>query len=152
MEIVKKRSMQESDHFSAVLKALNGMGVSLTIDCVGTSWTLEQIMRHPISRLKFKSGNMNSLNGLGFNDQHARAMVSFAEGLGMQVVASDITDADQLASLKTIGCNEFRGDFFGGPQNLSDITARLSEYYDSLPDDRTTHCRTGPANTNASMI
>jgi hypothetical protein len=61
------------------------------------------------------------------NDVLAQAIISLGHNLNMRVIAEGVETATQLQFLKTHGCDEVQGFYFGEPQAAAGFAKRLGE-------------------------
>ncbi|MBA3415070.1 MAG: EAL domain-containing protein, partial [Chloroflexia bacterium] len=106
LEITESVSLEHSHATSETLAALRALGVRLAIDDFGTGHSgLNVLRRRPIQSLKI---DRSLVEGLLHNpDDRAivQAIVIFAQTLGLQTVAEGIETPDQLALLRSLGCD-----------------------------------------------
>jgi EAL domain-containing protein (putative c-di-GMP-specific phosphodiesterase class I) len=58
-----------------------------------------------------------------------QAIVSMAHALGMEVVAEGVENAEQLAILRALGCNEVQGYFVARPMAADAVAPLLVKRY-----------------------
>ena len=116
LEIGERALMDDDPEVAAVLSALGRLGVQLAVDDFGaTVNSLARLPRIPVSVVKLER----------FTDATRRrglvaAVIATAHGLGMSVVGGGIEDADQLAELVALACDDGQGFLLGRP--LDDAT------------------------------
>jgi len=92
------------------LHELKEMGVKLSIDDFGTGYSsLSYLSRFPIDELKI---DRSFMTGVTRERQHAAivsAIVALGSALNLNVVAEGVEDAQQLAFLRTLKCQQFQG-------------------------------------------
>ena len=122
IEVTESILMADTEAALGVLRSLGELGVRISIDDFGTGFSsLAYLKQFPIHELKI---DKSFVDGLG-DDPHATAIVSavisMAHALDLDVVAEGVETADQLARLRTLGCNEAQGYFFARPGEPGDI-------------------------------
>ncbi|GAC1598428.1 MAG: hypothetical protein NVS3B21_23930 [Acidimicrobiales bacterium] len=116
IEVTESILMADLKVALGTLHGLAELGVRISIDDFGTGFSsLAYLRQFPIHELKIDKSFVDGLGG----DPHATAIVSavisMAHALDLDVVAEGVETADQLARLRTLGCNEAQGYFFARP-------------------------------------
>jgi diguanylate cyclase len=100
----------------SALPAPTALGVHLSVDDFGTGYSsMTYLKRFPVEALKV---DRSFVDGLGRETEATAictAIVSLAHALGMRAVAEGVETAEQLASLRTLGCELAQGYLFGRP-------------------------------------
>jgi EAL domain-containing protein (putative c-di-GMP-specific phosphodiesterase class I) len=63
-----------------------------------------------------------------------RAVIDLANAMGIMVVAEGIENAEQVARLKTIGCQIGQGYYFSRPLRGEEFSALLARHFARAPD------------------
>jgi diguanylate cyclase (GGDEF)-like protein len=118
LEITESVVMEDVDSAIAVLKEMKTLGVKLGIDDFGTGYSsLSYLSRFPTDTLKVDKsfvGRME-LAGEGENVAIVRTIITLAHVLGMDVIAEGVETSEQLAKLRSLGCEYGQGYFFSKP-------------------------------------
>ncbi|CCQ75383.1 bifunctional diguanylate cyclase/phosphodiesterase [Magnetospira sp. QH-2] len=116
LEITESLLIEDSDEIARLLRRLRNKGIRISIDDFGTGYSsLGYLKRFPVDILKMDKSFMS---GITKNDEDralARAVLSMAHSLGLEVVAEGIEDADQLAFLSANDCDIGQGYYFNCP-------------------------------------
>lgn len=131
-EITESALLRHTDTVDETLEALRRRGIRLAIDDFGTGYSsLSYLDKLPVQVLKI---DRSFVNALIENEQTntntseiVRATIALAHNLGMSVVAEGIETAQQLALLKSYGCDYGQGYFFARPLPPADATAILEK-------------------------
>jgi PPK2 family polyphosphate:nucleotide phosphotransferase len=125
IEIAEKALMVDLDRSAKTLAGLHDLGIPIAVDDFGTSHSsLADIQRLSIGSVKLSSTLVARIG-----DEEGRqlldAMISFAHALDIEVIASGVESADQLAPLVDIGCDKIQGYVFHQPSAAHELTGAL---------------------------
>ncbi|MEQ8717442.1 MAG: EAL domain-containing protein [Acidimicrobiales bacterium] len=125
IEIAEKALMVDLDRSAKTLAGLRDLGVPIAVDDFGTSHSsLADIQRLAIGSVKLSSTLVSRIG-----DEEGRqlldAIISFAHALDIEVIASGVESADQLAPLVDIGCDKIQGYVFHQPSAAHELTGAL---------------------------
>ncbi len=119
LEIGERDLIQDDPRVEAALLDLSAIGVQLAVDDFGASVTsLARLSRIPVSVVK-----LGRFAGLRQREIVA-AVIATAHGLGMSVVGAGIENAEQLAELNALACDDGQGFLLGRPLDEAAV-ARL---------------------------
>ncbi|MEA3056449.1 MAG: hypothetical protein QOD30_1881, partial [Actinomycetota bacterium] len=123
LEITESAVMDDVPSVIATVQALAGLGVRLAVDDLGRGWSsLAYLTRYPLSELKIDRSFVQGVARRPADRAVVRALVSLAHDLGLSVVAEGVEDADQLAELSRLGCDEGQGFHLHRPLSAADVT------------------------------
>ena len=115
LEISERALVGEGAQVATVLGALSALGVQLAVDDFGATVTsLARLPQIPVSVVKLERFTDFARQG-GL----VAAIIAMAHGLGMSVVGGGIEDADQLAELSRLACDDGQGFLLGRPLDAS---------------------------------
>ena len=116
LEITESTLMRDAESAVSMLHALRELGVHLAVDDFGTGYSsMTYLKRFPVESLKV---DRSFVDGLGRETEATAictAVVSLAHALGMGAVAEGVETQEQLAALRTLGCELAQGFLFGKP-------------------------------------
>jgi diguanylate cyclase (GGDEF)-like protein len=116
LEITESVVVEDAETTVSRLQALKQLGVRLAIDDFGTGYSsLSYLRRLPVDTIKI---DRSFVMGLGTDDRHlsiVNAITSLAHALGMDVTAEGVETPEQLACLRSVGCDRGQGYFFSRP-------------------------------------
>jgi diguanylate cyclase (GGDEF)-like protein len=126
IEITESMLAQNTAANVQKLLQLRQAGVQVFMDDFGTGYSgLSQIAHLPLDALKidraFVAGMTNSAEHMAV----VSAIINLARALGIFVVAEGVETEEQADRLKTLGCDEAQGYFFGRPQPADEIAKLL---------------------------
>lgn len=127
LEITESVVMEDGEAAVTMLSQLRELGIQLCIDDFGTGYSsLSYLHRFPINTLKIDQSFVSRMGAQGENSEIVQAIVMLAHSLGMDVVAEGVETSQQLAHLRTLGCEYGQGYFFSKPVGNEAATALLS--------------------------
>ena len=137
LEISERELIHDDPRVESTLAALGAMGVQLAVDDFGASVTsLARLPKIPVSVVK-----LARFADLGQREVVA-AVIATAHGLGMSVVGGGIEDAEQLAQLSALACDDGQGFLLGRP--LDEAAAERLLRGKAAPAAATARSRPGP--------
>jgi EAL domain-containing protein (putative c-di-GMP-specific phosphodiesterase class I) len=114
--------MHDTESATSALRALRALGVHLAVDDFGTGYSsLSHLKRFPIEALKI---DQSFIQGLGVDPEDSAivtAVVSLAHALGLSSTAEGVETPEQLAHLRTLGCELAQGHLFSEPRPASEL-------------------------------
>jgi EAL domain-containing protein (putative c-di-GMP-specific phosphodiesterase class I) len=139
LELTEGSLMQDVDETVVKLSALKELGVRLAIDDFGTgSSSLGYLQRFPIDMLKI---DKSFVDGIAADDSEdpalVRAIIQMATTLGLDTIAEGIEGAEQLAELRSAGCNSGQGYLFARPLQADALGSFLDTADAAGPVDAT---------------
>jgi diguanylate cyclase (GGDEF)-like protein len=124
LEITESVLMEAANTVVEQLEYLRDLGVRLSLDDFGTGYSsLSYLQQFPINTLKVDRSFINNLSA--DQDQVVQAIVALTDGLDMDAVAEGIETAEQLAHLRTLGCEYGQGYFFSRPMTRENAEIML---------------------------
>jgi diguanylate cyclase (GGDEF)-like protein len=130
VEITESAMMGDQDEILAELAAIRALGIKLHVDDFGTGYSsLSQLQRMKMDVLKVDRSFTAELGRSKEGTVFFQAIVSMAHALGMEVVAEGVENAEQLAILRKLHCNEVQGYLIARPMPARDIEGLLAKRY-----------------------
>ncbi|MDO8652397.1 MAG: EAL domain-containing protein [Undibacterium sp.] len=116
LELTESMVMNDVDQAITILRNLKGLGVHIAIDDFGTGYSsLSYLRRFPIDVLKIDQSFVNDLTVDVDDAAIVVSIISLAHSLRLQVIAEGVETAEQLAFLRTHGCDQVQGYYFSRP-------------------------------------
>ena len=116
LEITESLLLDESGDVLATLAAFREMGISIAIDDFGTGYSsLSYLAKFPIDTLKIDRSFTSQITKKGHHAELVKAIISIAKCLNQQVVAEGAETAEEVEQLKSYGCHQVQGYFYGKP-------------------------------------
>ncbi len=125
VEITESTLLADVDTATEALERLRAMGVRVSVDDFGTGYSsLSYLKRLPIDSLKIDRAFVNDITDDGDGFAISAAIISLARALKLDVVAEGAETAEQVESLRRLGCKKIQGFYFSKP-----LPARQAEGY-----------------------
>ncbi|MEX2546974.1 MAG: EAL domain-containing protein [Chloroflexota bacterium] len=126
LEITETLMMQDVETTIDRLQQVRALGMRVALDDFGTGWSSMAWLREfPVDALKIPK---EFLGGPGASDidwEFARAIVTLAHSLRLDVIAEGIEYADQVRRLRSIGVETGQGFFFSPPVPAHEVPSLL---------------------------
>lgn len=129
LEITESDLIRDIEGTLRTLRALKGLGVRLALDDFGTGYSsLSYLSRFPFDLIKIDKAFVDRL-ATPRDAALAQAIVAMAHALHMRVVAEGIERAEQVETLRRLGCAAGQGYYYARPQPAPVVTALLQRGY-----------------------
>jgi diguanylate cyclase (GGDEF)-like protein/PAS domain S-box-containing protein len=126
VELTESVLMADPDRANEVLQELHVMGVRISIDDFGTGYSsLSYLKRFPAQTVKIDRSFIHGLPTDADDLAITEAVIAMAHSLGLNVVAEGVETAEQLASLRALGCDEAQGFLLGRPVAAAELAVRM---------------------------
>jgi diguanylate cyclase (GGDEF)-like protein/PAS domain S-box-containing protein len=131
LEITESTLMHNIERVIGIMDRITALGVALSLDDFGTGYSsLSYLKRFPIDTLKidrsFTTGIPSDANDCAI----ASTIISIARQLNHKVIAEGVETVEQLAFLKSSGCDEVQGYLFSRPLTAEAFEVVLRENMD----------------------
>jgi diguanylate cyclase (GGDEF)-like protein len=122
VEVTESSFMADLDLSLAVLRRIQGLGVSIALDDFGAGYSaLASLRVYPFDRIKLDRGFTSDLA----TSEEARAIVHsvlmLGQSLGTPVLAEGVETDEQLVFLQAAGCRTIQGFLFSRPVPAGDL-------------------------------
>lgn len=110
------------DEAAADLHAMTRLGVQLTVDDVGTDWSvLENLRESVVNTMKIDGSLIANIATPGDHSERVvEAIITLCRTLGICTVAEAVETAQQVAVLRRLGADVAQGYFFSPPLSAED--------------------------------
>lgn len=127
-EITESLLMNDPAGAARTLHELKESGVRLSMDDFGTGYSsLGYLKRFPIDTLKIDRTFVRDITTDADDATLTRAIIKLAQNLRLKVIAEGVETEDQLAFLRTNGCDEMQGYLFARPAGAEECELMLRE-------------------------
>lgn len=114
IELTENVIMNDLEQMTHKLNQLSEHGMSIAIDDFGTGYSsLNYLSKLPIHTLKVDQSFIKDIHDSMNEACIVNAIVSMAHGLKLNIVAEGVETRAQLDYLKSLGCQEIQGFYFG---------------------------------------
>ncbi len=129
LEITESVIVQRSEEVIARFAALDAMGVRISIDDFGTGYSsLSYLKRFAIHQLKIDQSFVRDISSDPDDAAIVSAIIAISHSLGLKVVAEGVETAEQLAFLKSLGCDGAQGYYFSRPVPADEFVRLLKSW------------------------
>ncbi len=126
LELTESSIMDNPHRAIERLHKIKAMGLKLAVDDFGTGYSsLAYLQQFPLDALKIDKSFVSGAGDTAGNPEIIRAIVNLARTLGLTVVAEGVETEDQLALLRTMGCDAVQGYLFSRPLPVNDVLPLL---------------------------
>jgi EAL domain-containing protein (putative c-di-GMP-specific phosphodiesterase class I) len=129
LEITETSMMHRAEEAAACLRELHALGVQISLDDFGTGYSsLAYLHRFPVHTLKVDQTFVRDIKSDRDDAAIVSTVISLARQMRLKSLAEGVETREQLAFLRTRGCDAFQGYFFCRPQPGPTIEALLAEH------------------------
>jgi diguanylate cyclase (GGDEF)-like protein len=122
IELTETTVMDHAESSIHILEELSRMGVLVSIDDFGTGYSsMSYLRRFPIDKLKIDRSFIQDLTSNSDSLSIVKAIISLAHSLRLKVVAEGVETAQQLETLRELGCDQFQGFYRSAAVPPADI-------------------------------
>ncbi|MGF1459917.1 MAG: EAL domain-containing protein [Leptolyngbyaceae cyanobacterium] len=124
LEITEKALIQNERRTIQTLRELKKMGVRIAIDDFGTGYAgLEYLSTFPCNTIKVDRMFVQNIHQRYTNQKIVAAVMNMSHDLNLNVVAEGAETGEELAYLKSLGCDVVQGFIFAKPLTAVAATA-----------------------------
>jgi len=134
LEITESTVMHRTEQAAASLRALHALGVQISLDDFGTGYSsLAYLHRFPVHTLKVDQSFVRDIRSDRDDAAIVSTVISLAKQLKLKSLAEGVETREQLAFLRTRGCDAYQGYLFCRPQPAAAITELLAGLRERQP-------------------
>ena len=134
IEITESVLIEHLDAARSALASLTGLGFRLSLDDFGTGYSsLSYLANLPFDCVKIDRSLIRDIAKAPRSAALAAAIVHMGHALELQVIAEGVETQEQVARLKTVGCDIAQGTYFGRPMCPKVLTRLLQDQPNSSP-------------------
>lgn len=115
LEVTESLVMENPERASELLELLRGTGAELALDDFGVGYSsLAYLQRFPFDTIKIDRAIVQSCgSGDGAGAAIMRSMVALGHELGKKIVAEGVEEPQDVAFLRSLGCEFAQGFYYG---------------------------------------
>ena len=148
LEITESAYTDDSEQIISVVNTLRTRGFYIEMDDFGSGYSsLNMITSLPIDALKLDMQFIRTAFRDRKDTRLLEAVIGLAKSLGLPIVAEGVETAEQMFTLKSLGCDIVQGYYFSRPLPADEFEAYVrgleqETTYSAAEDEKT--LRTGP--------
>ena len=124
LEVTETAIVADEQRATAMLKALDGMGVRIAIDDFGTGYSSLACLRDlPVTELKIDRDFIVGLRARPRDRAIVSLITHLAHGLDVKVIAEGVEDEQTVNELAALGVDMAQGYYFSRPLPLAELVA-----------------------------
>ena len=128
LEITESLLMRDLERASAMLREMSEGGITIAIDDFGSGYSSLSVLKTlPIDILKIDQSFVRDLGKSAGDTAIVAAVVNMARALALRVVAEGVETPEQLALLKSLGCDEYQGYYYSKPLPPAFLLRQMSQ-------------------------
>ena len=132
LEITESAYTDDAERICEVVKALREIGFFIEMDDFGTGYSsLNMITSLPIDALKLDMQFVRTAFRNGKDTRIIEAIIGLARSMGLTTIAEGVETAEQMLTLKALGCDIVQGYYFSKP-----VPAEQFEEFLAPPDGK----------------
>ncbi|MBX8539224.1 bifunctional diguanylate cyclase/phosphodiesterase [Pseudomonas cichorii] len=125
-ELTETSVMRSSEQVRQIMEALRRLGVRFSLDDFGTGFSsFMHLNSLPIELLKIDKSFVGEMEPREENRKLVHAMINLAHNLSLEVVAEGVETPEQLALLRSFGCNQVQGYLISRPLPMAELVDYL---------------------------
>jgi diguanylate cyclase (GGDEF)-like protein len=126
LEVTERLMLDDNEQARQQLRALDAMGVCLSVDDFGTGYSsLSYLKRLPVRELKLDKSFVHDLERHADDRALAAAVIGIGRALGLSVVAEGVEVEGQQRLLRAAGCETAQGFLFARPLTAAEFETWL---------------------------
>lgn len=126
LEVTESILLEDDERALEIFRSIRDLGVSIAFDDFGTGYAgLAYLKKFPLDRLKIDKSFVSKLEANSDDMAIVGATISLGKLLGLSVIAEGIEDRVTADLLRSRGCDEGQGYYFGRPMPASEFEQRF---------------------------
>jgi diguanylate cyclase (GGDEF)-like protein len=132
LELTESSIMQDAATTISTMQQLKAVGVVLALDDFGTGYSsLSQLKGLPLANLKVDQSFVRGLPADRDDLAICTAVIAMGQALGLKVIAEGVETAEQLAVLRSLGCDVGQGYLFARPMPAAQFVEFVQRHGDT---------------------
>ncbi|OFX12115.1 MAG: hypothetical protein A2516_02345 [Alphaproteobacteria bacterium RIFOXYD12_FULL_60_8] len=127
LELTEIMLIKDAESCVTTLWELRELGIKLVLDDFGTGYSsLTYLRRFPLEIIKIDTLFISGIATSSDDADMAKTIIDMGHGLGKTIVAEGVETEEQLAVLRTLGCDDAQGFLFCPPMKGSELNLLLA--------------------------
>jgi diguanylate cyclase (GGDEF)-like protein len=128
LEITESALIADPERANLVLERLREYGIDISIDDFGTGYSsIAHLRTMPPHELKIDRSFVMRMGEDPRDESIVRAVIDLAKSLNLRVVGEGVEDANAMAALRALGCDEAQGYHISRPLPAAQLIAWLRQ-------------------------
>lgn len=137
LEITEGLLLQNTEQVIDQLKRLDALGVSIAMDDFGTGYSsLSYLTRFPVRKIKIDRSFIDTLGTEPETTAIVSSIVGLGQSLNVTITAEGVENAGQADMLRSWGCDQVQGFFYGRPNSKVAGSTAASTVEEAEPRER----------------
>ena len=133
IEITESIMIDSLDKAFQCIKEIKNMGIKIAIDDFGVGYSsLSYLNKLPANLLKVDKSFIDKMNSGKASKQYVAAIISIGHIMGFEVISEGVEKAEQLETLRSIGCDFIQGFIWGRPLPKEEAERLVMEGYRAI--------------------
>jgi diguanylate cyclase (GGDEF)-like protein len=122
LEITESVLLADSPSTLATLEHLRALGVRIAMDDFGAGYSsLSYLRSFPFDKIKIDRSFIKDIGEKSDCSAIVRAVAGLGAALGMITTAEGVETVEELGQIRSLGCTEVQGFFFGKPRPANEL-------------------------------
>jgi EAL domain-containing protein (putative c-di-GMP-specific phosphodiesterase class I) len=128
LELTETAAMEDASRTHALFEQLREAGFSLALDDFGSGYSsLAYLRRLPFQKLKIDREFVSHVDQRADSRAICKALVDLTAGLELAVLAEGVERAEEVETLRAMGCSTFQGYYFSRPLPPEDFLKTVTD-------------------------
>lgn len=133
IEITENSLLKDAEGVAEKIRELRRHGFGVAIDDFGTGFSSLAYLQHlPVTSLKIDRRFVQALERGNNRHPIVSAIAGVAQGFGLHVIAEGVETEQQVYALRSMGCDEMQGYYFGRPLPADALSEHLQHQRSGL--------------------
>ena len=126
LEVTEHILLDDDERACSIFRRIQELGVSIAFDDFGTGYaSLTYLKKFPLDRLKIDQSFVRELRAGSDDAAIVGSTITLTRLLGLSVIAEGIEDRATADLLRSMGCEEGQGYYFGRPMSAPEFEDRF---------------------------
>ncbi|HYD71604.1 MAG TPA: GGDEF domain-containing phosphodiesterase [Candidatus Binatia bacterium] len=128
LELTETAAMEDAARTHALFEQLREAGFSLALDDFGSGYSsLAYLRRLPFQKLKIDREFVTHVDQRADSRAICKALIDLTAGLELSVLAEGVERAEEVETLRAMGCSTFQGYYFSRPLPPEDFLKTVTD-------------------------